>query len=88
MISSYHDYQKFFDNFYYFSNIDLNKYLDTFYGKIGYAFIDFKGNFLWADEYSKEVLFESQDIEKMNLLTLIKITKNFLIIFIFFQILI
>ena len=67
MISSYHDYQKFFDNFYYFSNIDLNKYLDTFYGKIGYAFIDFKGNFLWADEYSKEVLFETQEIEKINL---------------------
>ena len=67
MISSYHDYQKFFDNFYYFSNIDLNKYLDTFYGKIGYAFIDFKGNFLWADEYSKEVLFETQNIDKINL---------------------
>ena len=67
MISSYHDYQKFFDNFYYFSNIDLNKYLETFYEKVGYAFVDFKGNFLWADEYSKEVLFETQNIDKINL---------------------
>ncbi len=67
MINQYENYQKFFDNFYLFSSIDLNKYLETFYEKVGYAFVDFKGNFLWADEYSKEVLFETQNIDKINL---------------------
>ena len=67
MINQYENYQKFFDNFYLFSSIDLNKYLETFYEKVGYALVDFKGNFLWADEYSKEVLFETQEIEKINL---------------------
>ena len=35
--------------------------------KIGYSYLDFNGNFLWADEYSKEVLFEEKDITKINL---------------------
>ncbi len=64
MINQYENYQKLFDNFYIFSSIDLNKYLETFYEKVGYAFAVLKGNFLWTDEYSKEVLFETQEIEK------------------------
>ena len=43
------------------------KLKNVFYEKIGYSYLDFNGNFLWADEYSKEVLFEEKDITKINL---------------------
>lgn len=36
---------KCFSNFSAFSEIDLYNLREAFYGKIGYAFLDFKGNF-------------------------------------------
>jgi len=54
--------------------ISINQLKNVFYEKIGYSYLDFNGNFLWADEYSKEVLFEEKDITKINLF---EIMSNF-----------
>jgi hypothetical protein len=61
------DYNIYLNNFSDIYQIDINKLKNVFYEKIGYSYLDFNGNFLWADEYSKEVLFEEKEITKINL---------------------
>ena len=61
------DYKIYLNKFSDIYQIDINKLKNVFYEKIGYSYLDFNGNFLWADEYSKEVLFEEKDITKINL---------------------
>ena len=61
------DYKIYLNKFSDIYQIDINKLKNVFNKKIGYSYLDFNGNFLWADEYSKEVLFEEKDITKINL---------------------
>jgi hypothetical protein len=61
------DYKIYLNKFSDIYQIDINKLKNVFYEKIGYSYLDFNGNFLWADEYSKEVLFEEKNITKINL---------------------
>ena len=61
------DYKIYLKKFSDIYQIDINILKNVFYEKIGYSYLDFNGNFLWADEYSKEVLFEEKDITKINL---------------------
>ena len=61
------DYKIYLNKFSDIYQIDINILKNVFYEKIGYSYLDFNGNFLWADEYSKEVLFEEKDITKINL---------------------
>ena len=61
------DYKIYLKKFSDIYQIDINILKNVFYEKIGYSYLDFNGNFLWADEYSKEVLFEEKDITKINI---------------------
>ena len=61
------DYKIYLKKFSDIYQIDINILKNVLYEKIGYSYLDFNGNFLWADEYSKEVLFEEKDITKINL---------------------
>lgn len=81
--TTYFDYSKIcqlFENFKIFSGMEFNLiFLQIlFFEKIGYSFVDYKGNFLWADEYSKYVLFEEKNIEKINLFDLMTDFSKFI----------
>ena len=58
---------KLFYNFCYFTNFNLRYFQIVFYEKVGYSFLDYNGNFLWADDYTSYVLFEEENIKKLNL---------------------
>ena len=58
---------KLFYNFCYFTNFNLRYFQIVFYEKVGYSFLDYNGNFLWADDYTSYVLFEEENIKKINL---------------------
>ena len=67
------DYQiitHLFDNFCYLFNFDLKSFKIIFFEKVGYAFLKYDGDFLWADNYTSSVLFENEKIEKLNLFKL------------------
>ena len=66
-ILDYNEINKLFCNFCYFTNFDLNTFQEVFYEKIGYAFLNYNGDFMWADEYITYVLFEEDNIKKLNL---------------------
>ena len=59
--------RKLFYNFCYFTNFNLRYFQVVFYEKVGYAFLDYNGNFLWADDYTSYILFEEENIKKINL---------------------
>ena len=63
----YREIEKLFFNFCYFTNFNLNYFQVIFYEKIGYAFLNYNGDFLWADEFTTYVLFEEDNIKKLNL---------------------
>ena len=63
----YEEIKKLFYNFCYFTNFNLRYFQVVFYEKIGYAFLDYNGNFLWADDYTTYILFEEENIKKINL---------------------
>ena len=63
----YEDIKKLFYNFCYFTNFNLRYFQIIFYEKVGYAFLDYNGNFLWADDYTTYILFEEENIKKINL---------------------
>ena len=59
--------KKLFYNFCYFTNFNLRYFQIVFYEKVGYAFLDYSGNFLWADDYTTYILFEEENVKKINL---------------------
>ena len=59
--------KKLFYNFCYFTNFNLRYFQIVFYEKVGYAFLDYNGNFLWADDYTTYILFEEENVRKINL---------------------
>ena len=59
--------KKLFYNFCYFTNFNLRYFQIVFYEKVGYAFLDYNGNFLWADDYTTYILFDDENIRKINL---------------------
>ena len=61
---------KSMDNISLFANVKIDKLSEALYEKIGYAFLDFKGNFIWADKYTQEMLFEHTKIDQINLFEL------------------
>ena len=64
------DYEKIiylFNNFCYLFNFDIVSFKTVFFEKVGYAFLKYDGEFLWADNFSKSVLFENEKIEGVNL---------------------
>ena len=63
----YGEINKLFYNFCYFTNFNLNYFQIVFYEKLGYAFLNYNGDFMWADEFSMHVLFEEENIKKLNL---------------------
>jgi len=63
----YEEIKKLFYNFCYFTNFNLRYFQIIFYEKVGYAFLDYNGNFLWADDYTTYILFEEENIKKINL---------------------
>ena len=63
----YKEIDKLFHNFCYFTKFNLFYFQVVFYEKVGYAFLDYNGDFLWADEYTKSILFEEDNIKKLNL---------------------
>jgi hypothetical protein len=63
----YEEIKKLFHNFCYFTNFNLRYFQIVFYEKVGYAFLDYNGNFLWADNYTSYILFEEENIKKINL---------------------
>ena len=63
----YEEIKKLFYNFCYFTNFNLGYFQIVFYEKVGYAFLDYNGNFLWADDYTTYILFEEENIKKINL---------------------
>ena len=63
----YEEIKKLFYNFCYFTNFNLRYFQIVFYEKVGYAFLDYNGNFLWADDYTTFILFEDENIKKINL---------------------
>jgi hypothetical protein len=87
------DYDEIFtkclDNFSTYSKIDLSKLREAFYEKVGYAFLDFRGNFsknifvkqnlVWADKYTQEVLLEQESIDTLNLFDLMTDYSKFII---------
>ena len=78
-------------NFCTFSNLNISLIKEALYKKVGYAFLDFKGNFrksliffiinylVWADKYTKEVLFGQSEIEKVNLFDIMKDFSKYII---------
>ena len=63
----YYEINKLFYNFCYFTNFNLSYFQIVFFEKIGYAFITYNGDFVWADDYTSYVLFEEENIKKINL---------------------
>ena len=63
----YVEINKLFYNFCYFTKFNLLYFQVVFYEKIGYSFVDYNGDFIWADEYSTNILFEEENIKKLNL---------------------
>ena len=63
----YTEINKLFYNFCYFTNFNLSYFQIVFYEKVGYAFLNYNGDFMWADEFSTHVLFEEENIKKLNL---------------------
>jgi hypothetical protein len=63
----YEEIKKLFFNFCYFTNFNLRYFQVVFYEKVGYSFLDYNGNFLWADDYTSYILFEEENIKKINL---------------------
>ena len=63
----YEEIKKLFINFCYFTNFNLAYFQVVFYEKVGYSFLDYNGNFLWADDYTTYILFEEENIKKLNL---------------------
>ena len=63
----YEEIKKLFSNFCFFTNFNLRYFQVVFYEKVGYAFLDYNGNFLWADDYTSYILFEEENIKKVNL---------------------
>ena len=63
----YGEINKLFYNFCYFTNFNLSYFQIVFYEKVGYAFLNYNGDFMWADEFSTHVLFEEENIKKLNL---------------------
>ena len=66
-ILDYIEINKLFYNFTYFTNFNLSYFQVVFYEKVGYAFLNYNGDFLWADEFTSCVLFEEENIKKLNL---------------------
>ena len=75
----YNEINKLFYNFCYFTNFDLNTFQDVFYEKIGYAFLNYNGDFMWADEYTTSVLFEEDNIKKLNLFNIMADFSKYII---------
>ena len=63
----YVEIRKLFTNFCYFTKFNLQYFQMVFYEKIGYAFLNYNGDFMWADEYTTYILFEEENIKKINL---------------------
>ena len=63
----YSEINKLFENFCYFTKFNLRYFQIVFYEKVGYAFLNYNGDFMWADEYTSYVLFEEENIKKLNL---------------------
>ena len=63
----YAEINKLFENFCYFTKFNLRYFQIVFYEKVGYAFLNYNGDFMWADEYTSYVLFEEENIKKLNL---------------------
>lgn len=63
----YSEINKLFENFCYFTKFNLRYFQIVFYEKVGYAFLSYNGDFIWADEYTSYVLFEEENIKKLNL---------------------
>ena len=63
----YYEINKLFYNFCYFTNFNLSYFQTVFFEKIGYAFITYNGDFVWADDFTSYVLFEEENIKKINL---------------------
>ncbi len=63
----YNEIGKLFYNFCFFTRFNLRYFQVVFYEKVGYAFLSYSGDFLWADEYTTCVLFEEENIKKINL---------------------
>ena len=63
----FEEIRKLFANFSYFTNFNLSYFQVVFYEKVGYSFLDYNGNFLWADDYCSYILFEEENIKKLNL---------------------
>ena len=64
---NYDEICKLFYNFCYFTNFNLRFFQIVFFEKIGYAFLNYNGDFMWADEFTSHVLFEEDNIKKLNL---------------------
>jgi hypothetical protein len=64
---NYEEIKKLFINFCYFTNFNLLYFQVVFYEKVGYSFLDYNGNFLWADDYTTYILFEEENTKKLNL---------------------
>ena len=76
----YEEIKKLFYNFCYFTNFNLRYFQIVFYEKVGYAFLDYNGNFLWADDYTTFILFEDENIKKINLFNIMTDFSKYLII--------
>ena len=63
----YREISKLFYNFCYFANFNIHYFQVVFFEKVGYAFLHYNGDFMWADEYTTYVLFEEDNIKKLNL---------------------
>jgi hypothetical protein len=63
----YAEIEKLFFNFCFFTKFNLRYFQIVFYEKVGYAFLTYSGDFLWADEYTTYVLFEEENVKKINL---------------------
>ena len=64
---NYDEISKLFYNFCYFTNFNLRYFQIVFFEKVGYAFLNYNGDFMWADEFTSHVLFEEDNIKKLNL---------------------
>ena len=64
---NFEEISKLFYNFCYFTNFNLRYFQIVFFEKIGYAFLNYNGDFMWADEFASNVLFEEDNIKKLNL---------------------
>jgi hypothetical protein len=77
---------KYFRNFQLFTDINLYSFRSVIFEKVGFCFIDFKGNFskffynlVYADQYSKDSLFERSNIEGENLFSMMTEFSKFII---------